>query len=150
MTRYLLFFFSLIFVFSACEVNTLSNGVLDGYWHLTRLDSIGSQQSVDMIPKRVFWSVQARMMETRSATGDLEPISYRFEQKDDSLLLSEPTYPTWYATTNLRKDDEPVTDVSCLQPFGINALKDRFRIVRLRNDEMILENQLLRLYFDRY
>lgn len=149
MNRYLFLFISLLIGFSSCEVNTLSNGVLDGYWHLITLDSINGAPAVDMIPEKIYWSVQARMLETRSSTGLIPAVSYRFIHKDDSLLMCEPTFPSWFAIT-ASKNDESVTDVAIVQPYGINNLQESFHILRLDDDEMILESQLLRLYFERY
>jgi len=129
-------------VLVSCELETSSNGDLDGLWQLKSTDSLYTGNSADMKSQQIFWSVQCDLLQV-TKIGQIE-ILFRFQNTGDSLLLSSPY------TKDRETDDTQITDVSILQPMGINSLDEHFKIVELSGSTMTLESPTLRLYFRKY
>jgi len=132
-------------LFSSCDGEVVSNGDLDGFWHLRQVDTLATGGSYFMERQTVFWSVQAELLETRILPYDR--VLYRFEHDADYLRIYEPMGSRDYTDANA---DFPITEVSKLFGFGVHALDTRFRIVRLGSGDMVLEDEILRLYFEKY
>lgn len=126
--------------FTSCHLEASNNGNLDGYWQLTKVDTIGGG-SRGMKEVSVFWGFQFRMLQVVSPEMIVD---MRFSHTGDSLVLSEP-----YIDAR-DKGDVKIEDVELLRPLGINALEDRFSVEHLSSDKMILRDDRLRLYFRKY
>ena len=46
--------------------------------------------------------------------------------------------------------DIKLKDPKRIRKFGVNNLEEKFKIVNLNSSKMVLESQLLRLYFRKY
>ncbi len=125
----------------SCTLETSDNGDLDGFWQLKSLDSLASNRQVDMRQERVFWAVQRRLLEARKPGL---PVLFRFDVVGDSLFLSDP-YVDFRDSADIK-----VVDPAMLAPLGINALDEHFAIKALNSDNMVLESNVLRLYFRKY
>lgn len=144
-----LFYFliiSIIWLLTSCDLQMSDNGDLDGFWQLCSVDTLATGQTVDMRQSQVSWAVQGSLLETRIAEG-IEigtNVVFRFEHHPDSLWL--------YAPYLIDRDqgDIQVADVTVLRPFGINELEERFGILQLDGDALILQSKQLRLHFRKY
>ena len=143
MKRLLVYMIGLGLLLTSCDIETSNNGNLDGHWHLVRVDSLATGGTCDFSDARVFWGVQMGLIQVVDHDHDTGHYGYlfNFEHNDNSLRL-------YNAHKHERKDGDPlVEDVEVLAPLGINALDDLFTIENLTNNEMVLRDNLLRLWF---
>ena len=84
MKKLLLCLLTLLLMVS-CELETSSNGDLDGLWHLCSIETADSVQ--DISDKTIFWAVQVNLLSVRGA--DTEYL-LRFHLTDDSLIVRDP------------------------------------------------------------
>jgi len=137
-----LFFFSVIFAFSfaSCEMETSDNGDFDGYWHLVSVDSLANSAHTDLSEQKIFWAVQMRVLQLRGAEQELY---MRFNLEKNALKLYSPYLRD-------REKNDPLVDESTihfLYPYGINSMEENYQIIRLDDDEMILQSSTVRLRF---
>lgn len=125
-----------------CDFETSGNGDLDGYWHLERVDTLASGGSCDLSQQTFFWGVQFHLL--RMADLAHNDIIYRFRQEDGQLVLSAP------CMFDRIEGDTLVTDLEVLRPFGVSSLDERFSIVRLDSDCLVLKSVALQLTFKKY
>ncbi len=144
--RHFLYSVGLVLLLAGCDLETSDNGDLDGYWHLTRVDTLTTGGTLDTSEQLLFWAVQVRLLNVVDQSDDADHMGYllRFEHKEGTLRVYEPY-------KNSRKDgDIKVDDASVLSPFGINRLDETFRVEQLDGDGMQLTGDALRLTFVRF
>ena len=129
--------------FSSCDLEMSDNGKLDGYWQLARIDTIDGG-GCDMVPSRIFWSVQLHLLQLSDHSGRNSTYLLRFEQSDNHLRVYDP----YLSARN--EGDKPLDDAAVLQPYGIQSLDELFVIEGLDNKNLTLKSSLLRLQFNRY
>lgn len=127
---------------ASCELETSDNGDLDGYWQLTTIDSLAADTSVGAKDMQVFWAVQSDLLQATKMGGDR--VLFRFQNTGDSLFLSDPR------TNDRTLGDTAVTDITLMQPLGINSLTEHFAIEQLSGSSMTLKSPTLRLHFRKY
>lgn len=127
---------------ASCELETSDNGDLDGFWQLTTIDSLAADTSVDAKSMQVFWAVQCDLLQATQMNGNR--VLFRFQHTGDSLLLSDPR------TNDRTLGDTTVTDLSLMQPLGINSLAEHFAVEQLSGSSMTLKSSMLRLHFRKY
>ena len=143
MKHYLLYIIGLGLLLSGCTIETSDNGDLDGYWHLVRVDTLATGGSSDLSETRVFWGIQLRLIEAVDHDHDTGHYGYlfNFEHKGQTLRL-------YNAHKHERVEgDILVEDIKILSPLGINYFDDLFTIEQLNSDEMVLKDDMLRLWF---
>jgi len=136
----------LLFFFTSCELNTSNNGPLDGYWQMTRVDTLDNGHSADVRSRLIFWAVQADMLEMRSQF-DLEqvPVIFRFELNADRLRVYSPV------ADNREISDSIVTHPSTVAYYGVGDLDETLLVKTLNSKKMVLETEHhLLLYFRKY
>lgn len=150
--RYLLT--AALLALAACD-KMPENGPLDGQWQLmeiaTRQSSADDAYSLrePQKDKRIYWCFQLRLLCLRSATGNLNGLSYetmgRFRFTGDSLAVTE-------LYVHFRSRDSLVTDprTTMFEPFGIAGCADTFRIERLDGRQMVLRSTSRRLTFRKF
>lgn len=140
---------ALLTVTAACELHTSDNGDLDGFWQLTQMDTLSSGRSADMKSTRIFWAVQADLLEMRDLS-DLKyiPIFFRFKHQGDTLVLSEPIADLRYITPE--SPDSIITSPATLYFYGIRQLQDTLRVLRLDSEKLTLQSRHYRFYFRKY
>ena len=149
MKRYFLIFaLGVVCLFSACEMHHSDNGVLDGFWQMTSVDTIGGQ-SADMRQSRVFWCIQGDVLQMQHMNGVLYEegqgiVAFRFELKGKNLTVTNPV------VCDRQSSDSILTNLTIVNPYGINNLKESFQVLCLDGSTMSLESTMLRLYFRRY
>lgn len=140
-TLYALLLAAAILPFISCELETSDNGDLDGFWHLTRIDTLATQGTRDMKQERIFWSFQKDLLKVDDKTGENSSILLRFNHSGGNLTLSDPYI------YDREAGDIKLDDVEPLRPFGINALTETFTTTSLSGSHMTLESPMLRLSF---
>ena len=132
-------------LFAACDTTSSDNDELDGMWYLTQVDTLSNNHSVDYRNKRIFWSFQGTLAQFNCAENIDYYMSY-FTYTGERLELKEMFY--YY-----RKDGDSIIDSQTLdqmRPFGINSLNENFIVKSIGNRTMILQNNELRLHFEKY
>ncbi len=135
-------------LFASCEIETSDNGDFDGYWHMVSVDTLATSGHLDLSQKRVFWAVQMNLIQLRGGNrkdegGEGRECYEAFKLEQSTLTLSNPH------EKNREAGDPVITeaDMHLLTPYGINALTERFDILSLDADEMVLRSSLLQLKF---
>lgn len=128
-------------VFVSCDIETSDNGDLDGFWHLDRVDTLSTGGRADLSNKYIFWSVQKDLINTVDRHDSAGDYLFRFEHKGKTLRLYDPH-------VNDRMNGDPaVEDPAVLNPFGVNALDETFKVDRLSGSKMELSTDKLKLSF---
>ena len=143
-THFILIVVAVLLMTTGCTFETSHNGSLDGYWQLTSVDSLPTGPSSDMRESGFFWAVQSRLLEMMNVRDSRERVFFRFEQQDGWLMLSQPV------ADNRAVGDSVITDPNVLRPYGLSRLCDTLRILQLDDDCMVLESELVRMYFRKY
>jgi len=139
---------ALLLLMTACELESSDNGDFDGYWHLVGIDSLSNGQHKDFSQQRIFWAVQFHLIQLRGGDrkdegGEGREFYETFKLESTQLTLSNPHEKD-------REAGDPVIteeNLFLLRPYGINALTERFDILRLNKDEMVLRSSVLQLRF---
>ena len=84
------------------------------------------------------------MMEVRDVTYFICDYFFTFRFTGDSLLLTNP------CLLDRERGDVVVTDVRELQPFGINALEERFKVIMLTDDRLVLRSDSITVNLRKY
>ena len=136
----------LALLFVSCSLETDNDaGKMEGMWHLVKIESITTAASEDLSEQVVFWSFQAKLLQMDDKTGMHNSYLYRFRIGDNQLTL---TSPYQYDREN---GDHPLTAYeSTLGLYGIKSLTPVFRIEKLDRRKMILNDDSVRLYFDKF
>ncbi len=127
---------------TACEFDFSTNGDLDGFWQMTSIDTIATGGTKDMYGSKIYWGVQKKILEIRK-TPELG-IQFNFDHSGSKLSISNPY------VNDRDSGDIKVTDVSLLQPMGVNKLDESFDVLELSSGTMTLQSEMLRLHFRRY
>lgn len=136
-----LFAAEMLFAVSSCSLETSSNGDLDGFWHLTRVDTIATGGVCDMSGERVFWSIQMNLLNVTDFANSSYGYLLRFRDENSILRVYDPY------THDRMNGDVKVEDSSVLAPLGINQLDESFKIESLSSSRMTLSTDDLRLNF---
>lgn len=124
---------------ASCEIHSSDNGKLDGMWHLVGVDTVNGGH-LDMSKQTIFWMFQADLLQVSNSNVG-KRIIFRFNQADDSLIVSEPR------VNDRTESDTLFTTTTELSSYGINALQESFYIESLKHDKMILRTKRLSLNF---
>lgn len=138
-------YFVLCTLLYSCKLETSDNGKLDGFWKLTRVDTLATGGVLDLTESGIFWSVQMNLLSVDDKyKTDGREILFRFKHEGGKLTLSEPREGYQYT------GDKDVDDVKKLQPFGINQLTETFIVEGLNSSHMYLSTSQLRLSFTKF
>lgn len=125
---------------ASCTLETSGNGDLDGFWHLTAVDTLATGGTADYSDKRIFWAFQGKLYKLREYTTGNAVVGH-FSNEGDSLIFSD-------VYENDRMEDDPaITDVAQLNIYGVNAIGEHFSIVNLSSSRMTLQSATLKLNF---
>lgn len=137
----------LVSTFSSCDLETVDNGKLDGFWHLERVDTLLTGGHRDLSNAKLFWSFEIRLM---ALQGGSAPFLYRFHQTGDSLIIYSPYTNDGHEEGNGVGGNKPVKDSSLLKDYGIEDLEVRYEKETLSGSRMVLRSHRLRLYFRKF
>ncbi|MCI6558018.1 MAG: lipocalin-like domain-containing protein [Prevotella sp.] len=138
------FFSMMTLVMTGCEIHTSNNGDLDGFWQLRSIDTLSTGASVDARERMIYWAVQRHILEVQDKHDTRNKILFGFSQRGDSLFLYEPR------VNNRDIGDTLVTNLSMLQPYGVNDFEESYFIEQLDGGQMVLKSKVLRLWFRKY
>ena len=130
-----------VLVLAACDVETSSNGDLDGLWRLETVDTLATGGHCELGDELRTWSVQHRLLELRDHTGTAGAFLLRFDHHDNLLRTYQPY------VFNRTDGDYPLESAAYMAPFGINALDATFTVVSLSSSTMQLRDDQLQLSF---
>lgn len=149
--KHLLYIIAACLGLAACDFETSDNGDLDGYWQLHQMDTLATGSSADMRNSKIMCAVQVRLLEFMTLGEIGTGILFRFEQRNDSLILTNPIQD------DRNISDSLVSNPATLVPYGMTPItgKDgklevKFCIEKLNDSRMILSNELYRLHFRKY
>jgi len=145
---------SLLGVGACSNFERSDNGSLDGFWHLTHVDSLESSgsTSADVSHRMLFWSVQKDLIEVRDLHTDTllgsnhHPILFRFRLTADSLILLGDPKPRYNERLS---QDSLVTEATEFEYYGLTGHGDSMRVLYLENARMGLQSKSLRMYFEK-
>ena len=138
------FFSMMALVMTGCEIHTSNNGDLDGFWQLRSIDTLSTGASADARERMIYWAVQRHNLEVQDKHDTRNKILFGFSQRGDSLFLYEPR------VNNRDIGDTLVTNLSMLQPYGVNDFEESYLIEQLDGGQMVLKSKVLRLWFRKY
>jgi len=125
---------------ASCTLETSDNGDLDGFWHLTAVDTLSTGGYADYGERQVFWMFQDTLYKMREYTTDVAVVGH-FQREGDSLFVTDV-----YRSDRLN-DDPAVEDASELYIYGANAINEHYRVVNLSSSSMTLQSKVLKLSF---
>jgi len=139
----------------ACDkFQTSGNGMLDGYWQVTHVDTIATGNSADVTNRMIFWAVQSELIELTDRHDIVDEtdtrypsIFYHFERSSEKLILLGNPKPR---VNNRVSSDSLVASHDECEYYGLNDRGDTLHILQLEEKKMILESELLRMYFRKY
>ena len=130
---------------AACELETSTHGDLDGFWLLTGVDTLATGGHQELRDSSLTWSFQGRILEIRRA-------SHRYNEAFICKFQHEGGYIRVYDIYTIRRefDDPRVEDLTPLRKYGVNALDERFLVVTLNDDRMVLQSNGLQINFEKH
>lgn len=132
-----------ICMYASCTLETSGNGDLDGYWHLVSVDTLATKSTKSTADLRLFWSIQSTLIDMRDADGAYSECIMHFDVSDDSLKIRDE-----YLFNRIAGDIK-IDSIGYLQPYGVNELNERFKIIHLSSDDLKLESSTLKLNFEK-
>lgn len=137
----------LLLLLPSCEMS--DNGDLDGYWYMTRIDSIQSGKTVNKREDRLTWEFQDKILEFYNHNDLYEfrhTLMARFEHSDGQLIVYNPfRYDRMNGDVALTADS-----LEYLRPYSINAVPDTFQVEKLSDSKLQITDNYLRIYFEKY
>ena len=142
---YALLLLSFCMMLSSCKLHTSHNGDLDGLWQVMVKENLATEETVDMRDYHSTWSVQGDLLIMQM---DGSPsIIFRFSHKDGTLLIYDPYISGRFGES---ATDVKLEDANVLVPYGLSALEEYLKVIKLDSDDMILESSTSRLVFRKY
>lgn len=127
---------------TSCSFNTDDSGDLGQFWHLISVDTIATGGSCDVAQRGIYWMAEGTIFQVGIYDGNQNSkYIFQYTSSDGRLLLSDPRL------NDRRQNDPSITDVTVLQPYGINALEESFAIESVSGGKMMLASDVLRLHF---
>lgn len=78
-----------LFSLSSCTLNSDDSGKLGQYWHLISIDTLATEGSCNVAPRRVFWTFQGPIMQAYDFT-DNKIYCIHYSHTGNTLKLTEP------------------------------------------------------------
>ena len=134
----------LIMLLSSCDIEHSSNGKLDGYWHMTSIDTLSNGNITHLNDRLLFWAFQNKLLEFIDRDGKTQSFLLRFEKNGNTLRIYNPHI------SRSQSGDVEVTNPATMSPYGINTMEDTLTIEKLGSSAMILRNKTIRINFKRF
>lgn len=138
-------------LFASCTLEHSDNGNLDGYWKMTRVDTLSSGGSLDLSQQRRYWGIEHKLVSLRDIDGLAEPFYTRFSYTGDSLIIHTPYANHGHEDSGEEGGDIPLTeaDTARLAPYALTGLRTGFAVQMLEGRHMVLCSDRFRVYFTR-
>ena len=134
---------------AACDIESTDNGNLDGFWHLEQVDTLATGGSLNLKEQKIFWGVQYHLIHLTGA-GQANNFYLRFRQTGDSLYITQAFIEHSGTAGQQGNGDEPLTNDSLLQIYGLQSSNEQFIKVKLNGKWLILKSARLQLTFRRF
>ncbi len=134
---------------ASCTIESISNGKLDGFWHLEHVDTLATGGTADLSGQKRFWAFAGRLVHMQGAE---QGFYCRFTHSDNTLIINKPHLDQWHEDNPEVEQggDIPVADPSVLNSYGIQTLDERFTVETLGGSRMVLKSNVLRLHFRKF
>ncbi len=130
----------------ACTLEHVSNGALDGFWHMDAIDTLATGGTLDLSSSTLFWGFQADLMHTQGAA---ESFYFRFSHDGATLTLYSPYLDHGHQDRD-GGGDIPVADPAVLEVYGIHSLNETFSVDELSRTRLTLSTPDYRLSFTKF
>lgn len=131
----------------SCQFEISDNGDFDGFWHLTRVDSITTGASTDLSSYHLFWGVNFDLIKLQNNSENVAGNFFaRFEKNRNTLRLYDFRDASSGASAG-ETQDTLIASPTPLLYYGINSLDITFNIEKLTNSRMTLSTDSVRLVF---
>ena len=86
----ILVLFCILWGLSSCELEHSDNGKLDGFWHLTEVETLATKSHTEKREELVFWAVQGRLMQLMRngfiCVSSTKTILFRYTNHDKTIV----------------------------------------------------------------
>jgi hypothetical protein len=120
--------------FSGCGEHDDINGDLDGFWQLRTITYNADGTSVDVQDSLRFMAVQLHLLQLRN-NGRWGGYA-RFEHTGDSLFIA--------------MIDSTTTKKTWMMNFGMDGVRQRFKVVTLNGKHLVLRSRFAQLTFHKF
>jgi hypothetical protein len=128
-----------------CDVESSDNGNLDGFWQMTtKTDKYAKCGAVDMRDSGLTWSFQGKLLELRDVNDRQKDIVLSFDHAGNTLRVYNPYI------VERDSDDIKISDPMMLLPYGVFNTDEKYDVVELKSDKMVLESERFLLKFRKY
>ena len=135
----------MLLMVAGCDVESSDNGDLDGFWQMTeKTDKYEKVGAKDMRNSGLTWSFQGKLLELRDVNDCQRDMVLSFEHTGNQLRVYNPYL------VERDSGDIKVTDPMMLLPYGIFNMDEKYNVVELSSDKMVLENERFALKFRKY
>ena len=128
----------------SCDLDTSSNGKLDGYWRVVSIDTVETGGTMHLDDRLIFWAVQNKLLQFYDRELKTRSYILRFEKINSKWRLYEPRYH------KAQSEDIDVENPEAMKIYGMWNTDQTYEILSLGSDKMILESEGIRLNFKRY
>ena len=145
MKRFYIYIIGVVLLLVGCDVETSNNGDLDGFWQMTQMADKHVNTIYDMRNSGITWSFQGKLLELRDVKKVHQDIIGSFSHQDGPLSVNN------FYFVDRDKGDVRIDDpISYLVPYGVAQTNDKFNVLELSSDQMILESADFLLRFRKY
>lgn len=159
MMKNILFILLMLVLCVSCDKVPM-NGDLDGMWQLMVKESKdknnGEWYVENVKSDKVYMSFQLHLVQLDGPDegngGRFRTRLYygRFKHEGDSLFIYELSYDSKNETAADNNEWIKETELDILEPWGLNSLNNRFKVVKLDSDAMILRRDDLVLTYRKF
>lgn len=132
-----------LFTFTSCEIHKSDNGDFDGFWQMTNMQLHNGCKGENLNTLPFYWAVQGKILEVRNGDEEIGAL-FRFDRTKDSLTLYNPLWNSRSA------GDIEITDSTELYQYGIYHLREKFQVIQLSSERMILQSDSVEFIFRKY
>lgn len=145
MKKLYIYIIGVMLLMVGCDVESSDNGNLDGFWHMTtKTDKYAKCGAVDMRDSGLTWSFQGKLLELRDVNDRQKDIVLSFDHAGNTLRVYNPYI------VERDSDDIKISDPMMLLPYGVFNTDEKYDVVELKSDKMVLESERFLLKFRKY
>ena len=145
MKKLYIYIIGVMLLMVGCDVESSDNGNLDGFWQMTtKTDKYAKCGAVDMRDSGLTWSFQGKLLELRDVNDRQKNIVLSFDHAGNTLRVYNPYI------VERDSDDIKISDPMMLLPYGVFNTDEKYDVVELKSDKMVLESERFLLKFRKY
>lgn len=145
MKKLYIYIIGVMLLMVGCDVESSDNGNLDGFWQMTtKTDKYAKCGAVDMRDSGLTWSFQGKLLELRDVNDRQKDIVLSFDHAGNTLRVYNPYI------VERDSDDIKISNPMMLLPYGVFNTDEKYDVVELKSDKMVLESERFLLKFRKY